>query len=477
MPILPAEPDFYPPDLWEDPQAIPRSHEEAVWWCLHAKPRQEKATGRELRKLGLTFYLPQVLKEDRTPQGRKIRSVIPLFPSYLFLHGDYNDRLAALRGNRLVAVLEVAIRPRWSAISGRSTRCSAPGSRSSPSRPSPVGSRVQDHHGAAHGDRGDGDPARQARPVRGGGPIPRAGGHRGSRGLAGRAGSGTVTGTATLMVATGLPAHRTDGGALATPTRKSTQGKPTSSRRNAASELAGSLSEPVRLPQALLRVIPVTRDPLVMDAGSLAGRGQPGRSHLKVVPANGRVQRQENPQIVSKGLPSPQFPEHGTGQGHVAFQVRVVRVLDHLVVEQPRGADAHQLGASIDQDAGGMSCRHLAIGVPEGGRAADRQPVVLERFAVVTAGLIDPVLALEQAGNPEMGLGKRRMPIEDLLVERQAQVGASGLGLSRLFKLLGPAGPAPLVWPWPGREDRLGSKPPSLAGGMIRIGKMPIRSQ
>lgn len=107
MPILPAEPDFYPPDLWDDPQAIVRGCGEAVWWCLHTKPRQEKATGRELRKLGLTFYLPQVLKVDRTPQGRKIRSVIPLFQSYLFLHGDHNARLAALRGNRLVAVLEV----------------------------------------------------------------------------------------------------------------------------------------------------------------------------------------------------------------------------------------------------------------------------------------------------------------------------------------------------------------------------------
>jgi transcriptional antiterminator RfaH len=61
-----------------------------------------------LRKLGLGFYLPQVLKEDRTPQGRKIRSVIPLFPNYLFLYGDSNDRVSALRGNRLVNVLEVA---------------------------------------------------------------------------------------------------------------------------------------------------------------------------------------------------------------------------------------------------------------------------------------------------------------------------------------------------------------------------------
>jgi transcriptional antiterminator RfaH len=108
MPILPAEPDYYPPDLWEKPEALHQPDSEAVWWCLHTKPRQEKAMGRELRKLGLTFYLPQAIKEDRTPGGRKIRSVIPLFSSYLFLHGDHNHRLAALRANRLVNVLEVA---------------------------------------------------------------------------------------------------------------------------------------------------------------------------------------------------------------------------------------------------------------------------------------------------------------------------------------------------------------------------------
>jgi transcription antitermination factor NusG len=107
MPILPAEPDFYPPDLWDRTQAAGSIGEGAVWWCLHTKPRQEKSVGRELRKQCLTFYLPQVLKEDRTPGGRKIRSVIPLFSSYLFLQGDHNARLAALRGNRLVAVLEV----------------------------------------------------------------------------------------------------------------------------------------------------------------------------------------------------------------------------------------------------------------------------------------------------------------------------------------------------------------------------------
>jgi transcriptional antiterminator RfaH len=105
MPILPAEPDLFPDNLWEgDPQRI---RAEGRWWCLHAKPRQEKAVARELRVRGVAYYLPQVVHEDRTPQGRKTRSIIPLFPSYLFLLGDDHDRLAALRGNRLANILEV----------------------------------------------------------------------------------------------------------------------------------------------------------------------------------------------------------------------------------------------------------------------------------------------------------------------------------------------------------------------------------
>jgi len=78
-----------------------------VWRCLHTKPRQEKATARELLDAGITYYLPQAVKESRTPQGRKIRAVVPLFAGYLFLHGDPHDRLAVLRSHRLVNVLEV----------------------------------------------------------------------------------------------------------------------------------------------------------------------------------------------------------------------------------------------------------------------------------------------------------------------------------------------------------------------------------
>jgi len=109
MPILPAEPDVYPDDLWQG--AAPADAGPGVpakrWFCLHTKPRQEKATARDLRSRRVSYYLPQVVHEDRTPQGRKTRSVNPLFTGYLFLLGDEAERIQALRGNRLVRVIEV----------------------------------------------------------------------------------------------------------------------------------------------------------------------------------------------------------------------------------------------------------------------------------------------------------------------------------------------------------------------------------
>jgi transcription antitermination factor NusG len=107
MPILPPEPDFNPPNLWDN-GASAADDGATTWWCLHTKPRQEKAIARDLRKAGVAYYLPQAKKESRTPQGRRIESVVPLFPSYMFLRGKADDRLAALRGHRIVAILDVA---------------------------------------------------------------------------------------------------------------------------------------------------------------------------------------------------------------------------------------------------------------------------------------------------------------------------------------------------------------------------------
>lgn len=137
MPILPAEPDLYPADLW-DQAGSPRR-----WHCLHAKPRQEKAAARDLKALRVPYYLPQVVREDRTPQGRKTRSVIPLFTGYLFLLGDDRERTLALQGNRLVRVIEVADQAAFDSDLRQVHRVLASGLAVVPEPSAPVGARVR----------------------------------------------------------------------------------------------------------------------------------------------------------------------------------------------------------------------------------------------------------------------------------------------------------------------------------------------
>lgn len=105
MPILREEPSKYPDDLWQgDGEAADPRH---PWWCLHTKPRQEKATARYLRDHRLTYYLPQVVQVSRTPKGRKLRAVVPMFTGYVFLRGDDYHRIEALKSNHIVQVLTV----------------------------------------------------------------------------------------------------------------------------------------------------------------------------------------------------------------------------------------------------------------------------------------------------------------------------------------------------------------------------------
>ena len=105
MPILPAEPEMYPNTLWQEDYARDDRHHR--WWCLHTKPRQEKVLARALRKRAVPHYLPQIVYESRTPGGRKIRSMLPLFPGYMFLYGDEYQRIEALQGNHLANILTV----------------------------------------------------------------------------------------------------------------------------------------------------------------------------------------------------------------------------------------------------------------------------------------------------------------------------------------------------------------------------------
>src|SRR5438874_10524356 len=103
MPILAAEPDRCPADLFERSAA----ESSRAWRVLHCKPRQEKSLARYLHAAGLEYYLPLIARRNRI-RGRVVTAHVPLFTSYVFLRADRGERVLALASNRVVGVLEVA---------------------------------------------------------------------------------------------------------------------------------------------------------------------------------------------------------------------------------------------------------------------------------------------------------------------------------------------------------------------------------
>lgn len=76
------------------------------WWVLHTKPRNEKALALDLSRRGIAHYLPLV-RLKRKHGRRVVRIELPLFPGYLFLCGNIDDRYDALTTHRIANVLEV----------------------------------------------------------------------------------------------------------------------------------------------------------------------------------------------------------------------------------------------------------------------------------------------------------------------------------------------------------------------------------
>jgi transcription antitermination factor NusG len=103
MPLLPAEPVVSPENLF-DYSANPIGDD--CWWVLHTRPRAEKSLARRLSKRGVAYFLPQYRKISRH-NGRIMTSYMPLFPGYVFLHGDGSARLAALETNLVANVINV----------------------------------------------------------------------------------------------------------------------------------------------------------------------------------------------------------------------------------------------------------------------------------------------------------------------------------------------------------------------------------
>jgi transcription antitermination factor NusG len=84
------------------------------WTVAYCRPRQEKALGWDLCRREVPYFLPMVLRE-KSSGGRRRRNLYPLFPSYLFFAGDEGERLAVLRTERVVRLIEIgdAEQPRF----------------------------------------------------------------------------------------------------------------------------------------------------------------------------------------------------------------------------------------------------------------------------------------------------------------------------------------------------------------------------
>ena len=101
MPLLKRGPEIFPQALFDLTEA------QAPWFVAHTRSRQEKALTRHLLPLEVPFYLPVNERVVRR-RGRTFTSYLPLFPGYVFLRGSSVERVAALRSNLIVRVLEVS---------------------------------------------------------------------------------------------------------------------------------------------------------------------------------------------------------------------------------------------------------------------------------------------------------------------------------------------------------------------------------
>lgn len=77
------------------------------WYVLHVKPRSEKVTAEWLAHYKAFHHLPTYVKMKKV-QRRKVCTVLPLFPGYVFARMDAWQRRAMLETNKIVRTIEVA---------------------------------------------------------------------------------------------------------------------------------------------------------------------------------------------------------------------------------------------------------------------------------------------------------------------------------------------------------------------------------
>lgn len=94
-----------PPMAFSDSVSLDDSN--LHWTAVYCKPRQEKALAWDLQRRQITYFLPMVMRETFSG-GRKRRNMYPVFESYLFLAAGNDERLAVLKTNRILQLIEIS---------------------------------------------------------------------------------------------------------------------------------------------------------------------------------------------------------------------------------------------------------------------------------------------------------------------------------------------------------------------------------
>lgn len=103
MPILPPETSIFPNDLLDSQPTSGRGH----WWCFSTRARCEKAIVRRLLNRQIPFYCPMAPKRSRSPSGRIRTSYLPLFPGYVFIRADEQQRQEVLAIEQVAAGIPI----------------------------------------------------------------------------------------------------------------------------------------------------------------------------------------------------------------------------------------------------------------------------------------------------------------------------------------------------------------------------------
>lgn len=79
-----------------------------LWYVAHTRSRNEKMLALQLARLQVPYYLPLSQRVTRSAITRRVsRSMVPVFPGYVFFNATTDQRYEALRTNRIVQILDV----------------------------------------------------------------------------------------------------------------------------------------------------------------------------------------------------------------------------------------------------------------------------------------------------------------------------------------------------------------------------------